>query len=191
MRLMRMLLSGGSPQLVFAEPGINNFQCARLPSKVCIVSEFSADHLNLLIFDPANGEKRPLKRFEGSDWYMYNWTLSPDGSTLALAKYQRLPGPAEIRLFGIASGTERALTLKDWSAISSLDWTADGRSIWVTASSPTGIQTLLHVDLRGEAKPVFQEPEKYLGWAIPSPNGRHVAIWEASSSSNAWLLDGF
>ena len=191
MRLMRMLLSGGSPQLVFAEPGINNFQCARLPSKVCIVSEFSADHLNLLIFDPANGEKRPLKRFEGSDWYMYNWTLSPDGSTLALAKYQRLPGPAEIRLFGIASATERALTLKDWTAISSLDWTADGRSIWVTASSPTGIQTLLHVDLRGEAKPVFQEPEKYLGWAIPSPNGRHVAIWEASSSSNAWLLDGF
>jgi hypothetical protein len=61
----------------------------------------------------------------------------------------------------------------------------------VTASSPTGIQTLLHVDLRGEAKPVFQEPEKYLGWAIPSPDGRHVAIWESSSSSNVWLLEDF
>jgi glycosyltransferase involved in cell wall biosynthesis len=36
-----------------------------------------------------------------------------------------------------------------------------------------------------------QEPEKYLGWAIPSPNGRHVAIWESSSSSNAWLLEDF
>jgi Tol biopolymer transport system component/DNA-binding winged helix-turn-helix (wHTH) protein len=191
MRLMRMPLSGGTPQLVFAEPGINNFQCARSPSNVCIVSEFSANHLNLSIFDPANGEKRPLKRFEGSDWYLYNWTLSPNGSTLALAKYQRLPGPAEIRLFRIAGGKERSLTLKDWSAISSLDWAADGRSIWVTASSPTGIQTLLHVDLQGEAKPVFQEPEKYLGWAIPSPNGRHVAIWEASSSSNAWLLEDF
>ncbi len=191
MRLMRMPLSGGTPQLVFAEPGINNFQCARSPSKVCIVSEFSANHLDLLIFDPANGEKRPLKRFEGSDWYMYNWTLSPDGSTLALAKYQRLPGPADIRLLRIAGGKERLLPLKDWTAISSLDWAADGRSIWVTASSPTGIQTLLHVDLRGEAKPVFQEPEKYLGWAIPSPDGRHVALWEAGSSSNAWLLDGF
>lgn len=191
MRLMRMPLSGGTPQLVIAEPGINNFQCARSPSKVCIVSEFSANHLDLLIFDPANGEKRPLKRFEGSDWYMYNWTLSPDGSTLALAKYQRLPGPADIRLFRVAGGKERVLTLKDWTGISSLDWAADGRSIWVTASSPTGIQTLLHVDLRGEAKPVFQEPEKYLGWAIPSPDGRHVALWEAGSSSNAWLLDGF
>ena len=81
--------------------------------------------------------------------------------------------------------------MKNWTGISSLDWAADGRSIWVTASSPTGIQTLLHVDLRGAAKPAFQEPEKYLGWAIPSPDGRHVALWEASSSSNAWLLDGF
>ena len=190
-RLMRMPLSGGTPQLVFAEPGINNFQCARSPSKVCIVSEFSANHLDLFIFDPANGEKRQLRRFEGSDWYLYNWTLSPDGSTLALAKYQRLPGPADIRLLRITGGKERVLTLKDWNGISSLDWAADGRSIWVTASSPTGIQTLLHVDLRGAAKPAFQEPEKYLGWAIPSPDGRHVALWEASSSSNAWLLDGF
>jgi len=190
-RLMRVPLSGGTPQLVFAEPGINNFQCARSPSNVCIVSEFSANHLDFSIFDPAAGKRDPLTRLEGSDWYLYNWTLSPDGSTLALAKYQRLPGPADIRLFRIVGGKERVLTLKDWNGISSLDWAADGRSIWVTASSPTGIQTLLHVDLRGAAKPAFQEPEKYLGWAIPSPDGRHVALWEASSSSNAWLLDGF
>ncbi len=190
-RLMRMPLSGGTPQLVFAELGINNFQCARLPSKVCIVSEFSANHLDFSIFDPAAGKRDPLTRLEGSDWYLYNWTLSPDGSTLALAKYQRLPGPADIRLLRIVGGKERALTLKDWTAISSLDWAADGRSIWVTASSPAGIQTLLHVGLHGKAKPVLQEPEKYLGWAIPSPDGRHVALWESSSSSNAWLLDGF
>ena len=190
-RLMRMPLSGGTPQLVFAEPDINNFQCARSPSKVCIVSEFFANHLDFSIFDPAAGKRDLLTRIEGSDWYLYNWTLSPDGSTLAMAKKQRLPGPADIRLLRIAGGKERALTLKDWTGISSLDWAADGRSIWVTASSPTGIQTLLNVDLRGEAKPVFQEPEKYLGWAIPSPDGRHVALWESGSSSNAWLLDGF
>jgi len=61
----------------------------------------------------------------------------------------------------------------------------------VTATSPTGVQALLSVDLRGKAKPVLQESEKDLGWAIPSPDGRHLAIWEASGNSNAWLLDGF
>jgi hypothetical protein len=52
-------------------------------------------------------------------------------------------------------------------------------------------QMMLSVDLHGKARQVLQENEKDLGWAIPSPDGRHVAIWEASGSSNAWLLEGF
>jgi Tol biopolymer transport system component len=128
---------------------------------------------------------------EGPEWYLYNWTLSPDGSTLAMAKKQRLPGRADIRLLRVAGGKERVLTLQGWTAIASLDWAADGHSIWVTATSPTGVQTLLSVDLHGKAKPALQESEKDLGWAIPSPDGRHLAIWEASGNSNAWLIDGF
>ena len=190
-RLMRLPLSGGTPQLVLAVPAINNFQCARSPSTVCIYSAYSANQLSLFTFDPATGTKDLLTSIDGPEWYLYNWTLSPDGSTLAVAKKQRLPGRADIRLLRVAGGKERVLTLQGWTSISCLDWAADGRSIWVNASSPTGTQTLLSVDLRGRAKPVFQEFEKDLGWAIPSPDGRHVAIWEASSSSNAWLLDGF
>jgi hypothetical protein len=38
---------------------------------------------------------------------------------------------------------------------------------------------------------VFQDTEKDVGWAIPSPDGRRIALWEASRSSNAWLLQGF
>ena len=30
-----------------------------------------------------------------------------------------------------------------------------------------------------------------LGWAIPSPNGRDVAIWMSAASSNAYLLEDF
>ena len=190
-RLMRMPLTGGTPQLVLAEAGLNNFQCARSPSTVCVFSGYTANQLDLFRFDPATGRKDSLATIEGSEWYLYNWTLSPDGSTLALAKKHRLPGTADIRLLPVAGGKERVLALRDWTAISSLDWAAKSRSIWVIASSPAGTQTLLHVDLHGKAKPVLQESEKDLGWAIPSPDGRHVAIWEASGNSNAWLLDGF
>lgn len=63
--------------------------------------------------------------------------------------------------------------------------------LWVSASSPGGVQNLLNVDLHGRAKSVLEEPEKDLGWAIPSPDGHHLAIWEASGNSNAWLLEDF
>jgi hypothetical protein len=30
-----------------------------------------------------------------------------------------------------------------------------------------------------------------LGWAIPSPDGSKLAIWEASGGSNVWLVENF
>jgi Tol biopolymer transport system component/DNA-binding winged helix-turn-helix (wHTH) protein len=189
--LMRLPLSGGTPQLVLSEPGIANFQCSRAPSTVCVLSQISSDSLDFFTFDPVTGKKSPLTRIEGAASHVQNWSLCPDGLTLALAKKTHVPGPADIRLFSIADGKDRILRLPAWSGISSLDWAADGRTIWVTASSPAGLQTLLNVDLHGRAKPFLQEPEKDLGWAIPSPDGRRLAIWEASANSNAWLLEGF
>jgi Tol biopolymer transport system component/DNA-binding winged helix-turn-helix (wHTH) protein len=190
-RIMRLSLAGGTPQFVLQDAGINNFQCARAPATVCVLSEFTGNRLEFFTFNGVTGEKKPLTRIEGPEWYLQNWTLSPDGSTLAMAKKHRVPGPAAIRIFGVARGSERTFTLKNWSGITSLDWAGDGRSIWVSASSPTGMQTLLNVDLHGQARVALQEPEKQLGWAIPSADGRHLAIWEASGSSNAWLLEGF
>jgi Tol biopolymer transport system component/DNA-binding winged helix-turn-helix (wHTH) protein len=190
-QLMRVPLSGGTPQLVLAELGITNVQCARTPSTVCIFSKFSSNGLVFMTFDPAAGKEKELTRIEDPEWYSYNWTLSPDGSTLALSRKHRTQEPAAIRLLPVAGGTERTIAFQAWSGIAYIDWAADGRSLWVRASSPAGTQTLLNVDLHGKVKPVLQESEMELGWAIPSPDGRNVAIWEASSSSNAWLLEDF
>jgi len=190
-RMMRLPLAGGTPQFVLQDPSINNFQCARVPATVCVLSEFTGNRLEFFRFDAVTGEKKLLMQIEGPEWYLLNWTLSPDGSTLAMAKKRRVPGPAAIRLFTLAGGRERTLTLRNWSGIATLDWAADGRSIWASASSLTGMQTLLSVDLHGKAKAMLQEPEKQLGWAIPSADGRHLAIWVSSGSSNAWLLEGF
>jgi Tol biopolymer transport system component len=190
-QLMRVPLSGGTPQLVLAEMGISNVQCARTPSTVCIFSKFSLNGLVFMTFDPVAGNEKELTRIEDPEWYSYNWTLSSDGSTLALSKKHRIQEQAAIRLLPVAGGTERTITFQPWFGIAYIDWAADGRSLWVRASSPAGTQTLLNVDLHGRVKPVLQESEMELGWAIPSPDGRNVAIWEASSSSNAWLLEGF
>jgi Tol biopolymer transport system component/DNA-binding winged helix-turn-helix (wHTH) protein len=189
--LMRVPLSGGTPQLVLAELGISNLQCARAPSTVCIFSKFSANGMVFVTFDPVSGKENEITRIEDPEWYLHNWTLSPDGSTLALTKKHRTQEQAVIRLLPVAGGTERTISFQPWFGVAYIDWAADGRSLWVRAFSPAGTQTLLNVDLHGKVKPVLQESERELGWAIPSPDGRHLALWTATGSSNAWLLENF
>ena len=190
-RLMRMPVSGGTPQEVLAGIGITNVQCGRAPSNVCLYSRFSPNGLVFVTFDPLSGKEKEVTRIEDQEWYAYNWTLSPDGSTLALSKKHRTQDHAAIHLLPVSGGSERTITAEPWSGIAYMDWAADGRTLWVRALSPAGVPTLLSVDLHGKATPALQEPDMELGWAIPSPDGRRVAVWKASKTSNAWVLDGF
>jgi hypothetical protein len=120
-----------------------------------------------------------------------NWTLSSDGHTLALAKKHRNPLPADILLLDLRGGKQRTLVLDHWFSIGSLDFAADGKSLWVNAASPEGVPTMLNVTRSGKVIPALEEREMDLGWAIPSPNGRDVAIWMPAASSNAYLLEDF
>ncbi len=50
---------------------------------------------------------------------------------------------------------------------------------------------MLNVTLSGKVIPALEEKEMDLGWAIPFPNGRDVAIWMSAASSNVYLLEDF
>jgi DNA-binding winged helix-turn-helix (wHTH) protein/Tol biopolymer transport system component len=191
MRLLRLPLSGGTPQLILHAPEISNFQCARLPSQTCILSQIGGKRIVFSTFDPAIGKLTQIHSIDDPEWFLLNWTLSSDGHTLALAKKHRNPLPADILLLNLPGGKQRTLVLHDWFSIGCLDFAADGKSIWVNAASPAGVQTMLNVTLSGKIIPALEEREMDLGWAIPSPNGRDVAIWLSAASSNAYLLEGF
>lgn len=197
--LMRVPLEGGTSQVVLEDSGINNFQCARLPSRECIYSKYTKDALVFYEFDAKSGEKKELLRrgavhagvveFSEPEWQYFNWTLSPDGRTLALAKKMRAATEAEIRLVSTRGGAERVLKVKDWGRLATIDWAADGKSFWASAVRHGETTSLINIDLQGRAKPVLQESKPYVGWAIPSQDGRHLAIWEATGGSNAWMLE--
>jgi hypothetical protein len=38
---------------------------------------------------------------------------------------------------------------------------------------------------------MLSENNMNLGWAIPSPDGRRLALWKDSGSLNVWLLENF
>ena len=70
------------------------------------------------------------------------------------------------------------------------DWLPDGKGFYVGSSSPRGA-TLLYIDLKGRATTVWEQKGGFQTWAVPSPDGRHLAIESYTVDSNVWMLENF
>jgi Tol biopolymer transport system component/DNA-binding winged helix-turn-helix (wHTH) protein len=194
MRMMHVPLSGGTPQVLFQEPGINNFQCARAPSQACLFSRFVKGAMVFFKFDPVSGATKEWIRVSDAspEWEGYNWTLSPDGTVVALSKGKmHVSTGADIRLVPLEGGAERVLHVTEWAGLSTIDWAADGKSLWASARLRGETRTLVNIDLQGRTKSVLEEKTPHVGWAIPSRDGKRLAILEAAGDSNVWLMEGF
>jgi len=190
-RIMTAPVSGGVGKAILEADGMNNFQCARAPATFCMFSRFTKDALAFVQFDSVTGETKDFFRTNDSGWQNYNWTLSPDGKTIALCKDGRVSLGTEIRLLLTDGGSERKIHLNDWVSISAIDWASDGKSFWASATMRGEIRALVNIDLRGDIKAVLQDGKPYVGWGIQSRDGKHLAIWQATGGSNVWMLEGF
>jgi hypothetical protein len=47
------------------------------------------------------------------------------------------------------------------------------------------------IDLNGRIQPVLKEDKMILGCAIPSHDGRGLALWEARGTANVWMVQRF
>ena len=203
-KLMRIPLAGGPPKLLLEDVNINNHQCAREPSKLCIYSQITTGEQTFYRYDPETGEHSEITaaKIKDADPYAFNWTLSPDGKMLASAKKVGPQKELAVRLLSVPDGSQRMLKVDAWAGIGSLDWAPDGKSIWALAYTTKDTWALLNVNLQGKVRNVlegrapFYEPgleEKNirLGWAIPSPDGKRLALWESSGSANVWMIENF
>jgi Tol biopolymer transport system component/DNA-binding winged helix-turn-helix (wHTH) protein len=192
-RMMRIPVAGGPPQLVMEVQGLTDEQWAREPSSRCLYSVAGDERLTFRGFDPMQGTGQEVTHIDDDLPYAYNWSLSPDGSTLVMAKSNKLDIIVQpvIRVLTLKDGKERRIALKDWSSVNAIDWTADGKGLWVSASNTNGTNALLNVDLQGRARPVWEQTQMAVGWAIPSPDGRYLAMWQASGNANVWMVEHF
>jgi len=44
-------------------------------------------------------------------------------------------------------------------------------------------RALVSIDLRGNVRQVLQGEKPYIGWAIPSRDGKHLAMWQSTGGS--------
>ncbi len=192
-QMMRVPLGGGARQPVFTAK-VNNFDCPHRAGESCVASEGITDRQVLLFaFDPISGSRHELFRVAHSMTNI-NWTISPDGSRLAITGADPL-GRIEIR--SLAGQIEKTIELEGWSNPSSIDWAADGHGLFVSNAgqidSPSGPigATLLRVDLQGHAQPLWATRGGGYAWAIASPDGKYLAIREPGMERNAWLIENF
>jgi serine/threonine protein kinase len=187
-RLMRAPAQGGPSQLVLEAPNIINFQCSRTGTGLCVLSQAEPKDYPFSVFDPMKGTLRQAAKLEEtpSGW---NWGLSPDGT--AIAAVQVGATQHQIRVVSLAGQPAQTITVKDWNNFMSLDWAADGKGFFIS-SNPTGrLDTLLYVDLAGKATPLWQVKNFQAAWAIPSHNGKYVAMPAPTTECNAWMVEDF
>jgi Tol biopolymer transport system component len=188
--LMRVPASGGASQSVLEKRGDADFNCSRSSAGLCVLTEDSPDgkQLTVTAFDPLKGRGKVLRTMSKDTAASFAGAISPDGTVLAIAKYSE--PEIHIRLLSLSGSSDREITVKGWPGITSLNWSADGKGLYCGSVSVRG-NTLLYVDLEGNARVLWQNKGGSQIWAIPSPDGRYLAIRGDVRNSNVWMLEGF
>jgi serine/threonine protein kinase len=208
-RLMRAPIKGGPSELVLTAriPQYGDYHdpvCARAPAKLCVITEEAEDHKHLIFtaFDPLRGRDRELARFDyGLDDGAYDWDLSPDGTRMAVLKTSQ----NRVHVLSFDGESPRDIAVKRGAPLQTVNWTSDGKALFASSATPEG-SVLLRIDFQGNSQVVWQQKGSIapwggdvdLGmggpsapWAVPSPDGRHVAIYSWTLGANMWMMENF
>jgi hypothetical protein len=185
---MRAPINGGPPRTVLEAPAIGNFECSHAPATICAFGQEKPEELVISEFDPTLGKPHEVATLQKqtADW---DWGLSPDGRSIAASTFGATNN--RIRLLSLSGQPTREITVKNWSGFNSLDWAADSKGFFIS-SNPAGLtQSLLYVDLAGEAHQIWRVNHVWPTWAIPSRNGKYLAISAPTIESNVWMAENF
>jgi len=72
-----------------------------------------------------------------------------------------------------------------------LDWSPDGKSLLVSWHNFEEDSALLKVTLDGRTSVLLKSSNPEIWAAIPSPDGRLLAIAEAGGPKNVWQIENF
>jgi len=115
----------------------------------------------------------------------FDWALSPDGSQIAVFN-----GKLPIKIVSLHDGSFREVKVADWNGADNLTWSSDATGMYVSTPVQNGCE-LLHVNLNGRVQVMWEQRGGLSTAAVPSPDGRHLAMLGWTLSSNAWMMQNF
>lgn len=188
LRLMRVSLEGGAPQVVLEAGWGAQHRCAAGAAASCVVSEPSQDRSQLIFsgFDPTGGAKHELLRVPLDPSSTPVWDLSPDGSRLAMLVDAH---KSTIHVAELRSGTSRDVKLDTAASLSGLTWSADAGGWFVTGlAERRGV--VLYVQSSGKVTELWSGLSSVAA-PVLSPDGKSLTFAVSTQNSNAWMLEGF
>jgi DNA-binding winged helix-turn-helix (wHTH) protein/Tol biopolymer transport system component len=186
--LMRVPIRGGTPKLVLTSDTYGRPRCAVAPATLCAIAEQSEDGKPLIFtaFDALKGRGAELTRFETEPAAQYSWSLSPDGTRIAILR----SWDSHLHIISLNGRAPQQVTVKRWTRLAGVYWAADGKGWFMQSKTQAGV-VLLHVDLQGGAQPLWELKGDSLAYGLPSPDGRHLAIVATARNNNVWLMEDF
>jgi hypothetical protein len=186
-KLMRVPVDGGTPAEVPIGGMLDEFRCALNPGARCVLRiTVSGRYRTYYDLDPIRGKGRELARTKWMPGVLGDWDISPDGKYVALPNHD--PRDARIRIVALEPGPneprEPEVVLPGLANLRGLVWAASGKAWFVSVDTTVG-HRLLYVYLDGR----YRSLGDIQGWAVPSPDGRHVAFMDRIVATNAWAVD--
>ena len=167
-------------------PSIHNIQCARSPSKLCLVDTLERSTTHFFTFDPENGRTQEFASLKVKGGL--NWSLSQDGSQLALILQ---PLGHSVTFMTVSDKPTHEVELNQWPLMS-IDWAADGKSVLVPSRTANGAPVILGVEPNGNHRVLLQgDSATRYEWAVPSPDGRYAALNIVTGANNVWMVENF
>lgn len=204
--LMRVPLRGGKSERVPIGGALDEFRCPLDGMHECVLRETSADREFIYYaLDPITGKGKELARRKWSPSVLGDWDVSPDGCQLAIPSHD--PSDTRIALVPLRAGSCAAqpgdVVLKGVGALWSTIWSADGKGLFVAIAEgepkemnlhyrgpetvpETAPAPLLYSDLSGHTH--LLRKTRGITWAVPSPDGKHIAFWETTPDQNIWRV---
>jgi WD40 repeat protein len=199
-RIMRVPLAGGRPEEVLATAGVAFPRCAVRGR--CVLFEPDGDRWIISSLDPVRGKGERLCSIpfdnRGED-------LSPDGSAVALVVEGSHPASNCIRIYSLRGELQKEVVVESASFLAGLDWAPSGAGFFsgdLVSQTRTGpafsprtwrFQTrsdLLFIRLDGSSRVLWSQQGAPV-FAVPSPDGTHLAIAGWTRQSNVWMLTDF
>ena len=197
--IKRVPISGGPPENVMdikGHPGIvsggfigetvggfPSFRCPQHAGAPCVLAEGEDKQITFTAFNPEKGRVNEIAKIPAEVDSM-NWDLSPDGTRIALTKFDFKTG--DIQIIPVAGGSTQTISVKGWTQIGWVAWAGDGKSLFVSCFSSRGT-SVVHVSLNGDARPLLKSVWDFTS-VYPSPDGHSVALGPVITNANAWII---
>ena len=149
----------------------------------CVIIDQTSNSSSISTLEASTGKLQHLFDIAEVGRHYQEWSLSPDGQSLALLNN------SGIHIYALSNGKlARDINVPGTCALRALTWDPSGNGFYVSKTSGE-LGQITRVNDDGQETVLYTGPMSAGGWVVPSPDGLHVAFQQWVPSANVWMLE--